>query len=609
MRRRFLIIFFILMLGSLGANAATRPVQIRRICQTDNDNTLYWYRSSDTCSSFMYYIIWARNGISGGFNPIDTIYTKSVESYRHVCANCIAAPKWNYFIQSFDLCGPNFSAASDTLPVDIYQDSLSFIDSVSVDILTNNVLIGWHHNTASDFDFYIPLVFDGVGQYNKMLPPGTGTRDTFFIDNTSNPSAKAYRYDLNTQDSCGNPGTFGYNPHQTIFLTTQIDTCKKTCVLTWTPYGFPSTGINGKPNQVGWKSVLKYYVFKKINTGSFTLLDSVGGSILSYLDNIVIGQQIQYYVRAIKDTSIIVSSSSNSSTVSSRLRIDPLNTELINVSVDPISNNQVILTIKNGTGEEWSSFQVFRSSDSLSNFLKTGSMLNIGATSTLYSYTDVVDASVSRYFYSIHANNLCAIDVLTSKISNTILLRTNGALKQNMLYWNSYNYWQSGVEKYRIYRGVKQNDGSIMFGLLDSVPFSVTGYADNSVPEKVEGQGLCYYVEAVQNTGTTYTETSSSNNSCVIGDLVIYIPNAFNPSGVNILFRPEGSFIDYKNSSMGIYNRWGGKVIEIFDLTTGWNGKDMHGQISAPGVYLYNIKIISTNGKEQSKSGLVTLLN
>ena len=89
----------------------------------------------------------------------------------------------------------------------------------------------------------------------------------------------------------------------------------------------------------------------------------------------------------------------------------------------------------------------------------------------------------------------------------------------------------------------------------------------------------------------------------------MYIPNAFNPSGINKTFRPEGSFIDYKSSSMEIYDRWGGKVKQILDITNGWDGKDSKGEYCVIGVYLYEIKITGTNGSIQTKSGLVTIIN
>ena len=60
---------------------------------------------------------------------------------------------------------------------------------------------------------------------------------------------------------------------------------------------------------------------------------------------------------------------------------------------------------------------------------------------------------------------------------------------------------------------------------------------------------------------------------------------------------------------MEIYDRWGGKVIDILDITNGWDGKNSSGEYCSVGVYLYNIKIIGTNGTEQKKSGLVTIID
>jgi CHU_C Type IX secretion signal domain len=605
-------VIWLFILWVMGFNALANPVKIRRICNSGNDNNLFWYQTNDTCSKYLGYIIWIRNGTSGSFNVLDTIKNKSIETYSHVGANVGGAKHWYYYIQIIDSCSINYSLNSDTLDVDNTQNFPSYIDSVSVNILTNRVILGWHQNKAPDFSLYDPF-------YQKTSSPVTydyvlgsqGTRDTFIIDTNAShdPSKQNLKYDLGTRDSCGNTGVFGENPHQTIFLQLNIDTCNKKCQLSWTPYSFIYTDNNGKQIQIGWKKVRKYYLYKKINSNLMLLLDSVDGSILSYSDNIILGQQIGYFVRALKDTTFLVTSSSNLCLISTRERLDPINTNLINVSVDPITNGQITVSVENKNNEEWLLFNVYRSNDSQITFSKIGSISNTIKSGNFVSYLDVIDATSTIYNYQIHSINLCGIDLKSTTISSTILLNTFVINNQNMLYWNSYRYWQNGVEKYTIYRGIKSIDGSINFTVYDYVQGTDTSYTDNNIPSLNDGQGLCYYVKAQQNIGNNIIEQSNSNHSCIIGDLIVFVPNAFNPFGVNTYFRPEGRFVNYKKSSMAIYDRWGGKVIEIMDITNGWDGKDSKGVYCMFGVYLYNIKIIGTNGTEQNKSGLVTIIN
>ena len=609
--RKLTPILYVFMLYVVSVNAATNPVKIRRICNSGIDNNIFWYKTSDTCSSFQGYIIWIRNGTSGSFSILDTVKNKSIETYPHVGANTGGAKHWYYFIQNLDSCGPVYSVNSDTLDVDNTQNYPSYIDSVSVDILTNKVVIGWHQNQAPDFALYDPFyqISSNPPTYD-YIDGSQGTRDTFIIDTNilHNPSYKSHKYDLGTRDSCGNTGPYGENPHQTVFLQKNVDTCNRTCKLSWTPYSFIYTDNIGKQIQVGWKKVRKHYIYKKINSTQIFLLDSVDGSILYYTDNIILGQQIQYFVRALKDTSFLVTSSSNLCSFTTRQRLDPVNTNLINVSADPFSNGQIFLSIENKNNEEWSLFNIYRSNNSKIPVSKIGAISNTGNTGNIISYTDIIDASSSIYYYKIHSINLCGNDVKYTDTSNSILLNAFGQNNQNMLTWNPYNYWQNGIEIYTIYRGIKNIDGSVNYNLYDFVSGIENIYTDNNLPSLTEGQGLCYYVQAQQNVGGKFVEKSNSNHSCIIGDLLVFVPNAFNPFGINITFRPEGSFINYKKSSMLIYDRWGGRVIEILDLTNGWNGKDTKGVYCMPGVYLYKMNIVGTNGAEQNKSGLVTIV-
>jgi hypothetical protein len=321
---------------------ANNPVKFRRICNDPVPGStnifLFWYPTTDTCSSFQKYYIWARNGTSGPFFLIDSITNKAAETYTHVGANAGGGSKnWFYFIQNTDSCGPVYIASSDTIPVDISQNYPTFIDSVSVDNITNKVIIGWNSNKAPDF--YIYDAYRDNGNFNYTLIKST--RDTSLIDTLldSDPSVKAIKYDLNTKDSCGNPGVFGVNPHRTIFLSLQKDTCKRQCTLSWSPYSFIENGV-----KYGWTKVRKYYIYKKINSSPITLIDSVDDTTplsLSYADNINLGDTLLYFVRAIKDTSILVTSSSNYSSIITRLRIDPKHTYLQNVSVNPINNTPI----------------------------------------------------------------------------------------------------------------------------------------------------------------------------------------------------------------------------------------------------------------------------
>lgn len=111
---------------------------------------------------------------------------------------------------------------------------------------------------------------------------------------------------------------------------------------------------------------------------------------------------------------------------------------------------------------------------------------------------------------------------------------------------------------------------------------------------------------------TRYFVTAKTDFGCAITDsfdirvqeTVLDMANAFNPN-----------YEEYKVSIRGIatiesfeiYNRWGQKVFETKDIRQGWNGT-FNGTAQPAGVYVYQIKATTKEGKSFRKSGNVTLL-
>jgi hypothetical protein len=87
-----------------------------------------------------------------------------------------------------------------------------------------------------------------------------------FIDYSSNPTTQAYNYRLTTVDSCGESGMSPIS--SSIYLNVIISTGRDS--LYWTPY-------------VGFTTPT-YYIYRGPALNNLTLLDSVSGTILSYVD-------------------------------------------------------------------------------------------------------------------------------------------------------------------------------------------------------------------------------------------------------------------------------------------------------------------------------------
>ena len=74
------------------------------------------------------------------------------------------------------------------------------------------------------------------------------------------------------------------------------------------------------------------------------------------------------------------------------------------------------------------------------------------------------------------------------------------------------------------------------------------------------------------------------------------------------MFIPVGEGIDPNNFHMIIYNRWGDKIYETFDLNHPWDGKiaGKHADVgsSYPWVVIYK----DFNGEQHQESGVVSVL-
>jgi len=87
----------------------------------------------------------------------------------------------------------------------------------------------------------------------------------------------------------------------------------------------------------------------------------------------------------------------------------------------------------------------------------------------------------------------------------------------------------------------------------------------------------------------------------------VFIPNTFSPNGdgFNDLFVVRGSNIT--EIQLAVYNRWGEKVFETDDVTTGWDGKYKSKQV-VTGIFIYHLNGKFIDGKPFSKQGAITII-
>ena len=122
----------------------------------------------------------------------------------------------------------------------------------------------------------------------------------------------------------------------------------------------------------------------------------------------------------------------------------------------------------------------------------------------------------------------------------------------------------------------------------------------------------------------TYTAIAYNDIGCqsssqityrvVCNNSVLFLPNAFTPNGdgVNDFFYPMGKGIE-KVKRLAIFNRWGQKVFEAFDIPTGdekvgWDGS-FKGARQMPDMYVYFIEATCTTGEPVFLKGDVSLIH
>lgn len=139
---------------------------------------------------------------------------------------------------------------------------------VSVDSATNKNLVAWEKVQTTGIDYY--KVFregNQAGVYNLI---GTIPFDSIsiFVDTTSKPKVRAYRYKISAVDLCGNESQLS-TEHKTMHLTINVG-LNGTVNLIWDHY----EGINFS----------SYLIYRYMQSTGWVMIDSMPNNLTSYTD-------------------------------------------------------------------------------------------------------------------------------------------------------------------------------------------------------------------------------------------------------------------------------------------------------------------------------------
>ena len=567
---------------SLFAHSQNNFPDFRKVCAIGigNDITLNWSPLNDPCGGFQQLYIYGRINNLQPFQLIDSLANIGATSYTHFGAKGIST-SWSYYLVYKFLCTGD-SAYSQTLAIDFDQPGVSEIDSVSVDINTGKVQVGWSINPAPDLFSYV--VWTNSGTNNTPIDT---VNATIFTDPAANPSAGAQSYTLTALDSCLNQSVIA-TVHRTVFLQYSYDTCRNKITLNWSAY-------------VGWSNISGYDINLKINSGNFNILRNLTALTDTFL-GFTPGDTLEFYIRAREGTKGFTSSS-NKITVFTRARKHSARNYISYATV--VDSSTIELKLLADTLSDTRKIYMYRKTGD-ETFTKINELTYDDSTFLIYKDLGVLPYLAS-YEYRFINYDQCKKPLDTSNTAKTIFLEAIPSANGNELKWNKYRTWDADVNRYEIFRGFDFGSGftwNSQFTITDS--FQV----DNTLPDDIGIQGTCYYILATENTGNKYGEqsTSKSNTVCIVEDVSIYFPNAFAPLEVNKRFYPVGANVDYKKSSMLIYSRTGQLVKKIDNIRTGWDGTGLDGELCPDGVYLYLCEVFGLNEKKYNFKGTVHLL-
>lgn len=465
----------------------------------------------------------------------------------------------------------------------------TFMDTVSV--AGNNVNISWFPSSSMDVAGY--LIYEYINGTVQVIDTVVGRNSTFFNCTTSNPDGGSVSFYVAPYDSCGNLCQYS-TPQKTIYLQNTPDKCAQTNTLNWTPFIDLISGVG------------KYNIYESVNGGKFTLLASTDSTtyVQTGLNKI---QTLCYYVQVVSKGNPKVTASSNIICYQTTLPPPPKFAYLQSATViNNSTQNQVNWYVDTNAGID--TFFVQRA-DSQTGFMTTVGKPLAASHKVFYSFTDpTANPNKQSYTYKVYCVDSCGAVTDSTNIGQTMFLTAVGnSTGQNNISWNDYVQWQKGVSTYTIYR----NEDNGPFSPIITVAASGAGqnlYTDD-VSSIITGQGVFgYYIKALEiQPSYPFIDTSISNIAYAYQDPRLYIPNAFNPNGVNKIFKPVGVFENLQNYDFSIFDRWGIQVFETTDVNQGWDGT-YKGKKVEEDVYVYRIQYTSGKGEYFTQRGWVMML-
>ncbi|TXH20849.1 MAG: hypothetical protein E6Q95_04905 [Chitinophagaceae bacterium] len=486
-----------------------------------------------------------------------------------------------YYMTTNASCSGLSSLSSDTL--DIASPLPVAIKEFTVN--GNDILSSWSKGNSPETLAY--FIFKGLG--NGVVHALDTVTTLNFTDYNRNTSNSSYTYYIVALDRCGGTSIFS-DPHSTILLSGNIDTCQKKINLQFNEY-------------MGWSGKTSYVLLQSIDNGLEVPLDTSQNATFDIPD-LQDDKEYCFRIRAISEDMLQVS---YSNVLCFHSRISKTITSLcvfdIENRFDNSNMDSLVITFKTNQDIPIQSLYLKESKD-----IATIATMQEVAIPVFNNKVSLASTGEVTYYQFISLD-VCGNRVESEIFSNLIvnaMLRPDNSVD---ISWNSMEWGNGTVVEYVIER----INTSIDKKVIGTVGNDELEYTDHLIVEKDNQTRYCYQVSGKVESSCNKNQRIEvlSNIVCVEKTAGAYMANAFIPGGNFAEFKPifyfSESIADYE---MLIFDRYGNKVYTTNNPEKGWNGNKLN-QSNQPmpnGVYSYYVRIKSGNGSEQILKGGLTLI-
>ena len=463
---------------------------------------------------------------------------------------------------------------------------------VSVDTLTGLAEIRWNPSPSMDVEKYAVYYFiPGIDGAQALDTLPRDARAYTYPRNPVDPGLAPQALTVAAVDSGGDVSRLPEEPHRTMFLTAGYDSCEKSMNLIWTSYR-------------GWDQVVRYEVYFSVDGSAYSLLEDGETQDTAKIQlGIEDNRRYCYFIKAVSPTT------QSFSNIACKNVTHPLFPSWIDAeSASAIGEDQVELRFALDPAGEVTSFRLFKAAGPGKPFIADAIIRN--AEDSIV-YTDQVISTKLPWLYKLYALDVCDnINPATaSNVCGNIVLEARSVALEGFLSWSPYTEFEAGVKSYSIYRNINQA-GFVLVGGSNPPDTSYVDDLSWLSYEAIQDE-ICYYVVAGENDSYTRGNqgSSRSNTACVSVQPEIRMANAIIPNATNeenARIRPVLSFVP-RYYVFQVFDRWGSRIFETDDPDAYWYGRVRGKQNVPEGVYVYYIRLTTSNGIEIEKKGQITV--